>query len=95
MKPLEILRRYQDGTTLVDDCVLEQIMLLDQPVTTQIVVNQCLLTKIASHATLHKALQHLMDAGWIKKVKHPTDTDNRKRWLTYTAAGERRIKELS
>jgi DNA-binding MarR family transcriptional regulator len=95
MKPLEILHRYQGSISLIDECVLEQIVLLEDPVTTQTVINQCLALKIASPATAHKALTNLSEAGFIKVYRHPLDHDNRKRWITFTAAGERRIKDMA
>lgn len=94
MKPFDILRRYKGNISLIDDCVLEQIVLLGEPVTTQTVINQCLELKISSPATTHKALTNLYEAGWIKIYRHPLDQDNRKRWITFTASGERRIKEM-
>lgn len=95
MKPIEILRRYQQKISLVDDCVLEQVWLMDSPTTVQSVIVRCLATKIASPATLHKALSNLAEHGLIKTVRNKQDSDNRKRWLVITAAGQRRLKELS
>ena len=95
MKPLDILRRYQGRTSLIDDCVLEQIVLFDEPVTAQTVITKCLSLNIASPATLHKSLNNLAEAGWIKSVKHPTVMDNRKHWITHTPAGARRLKEIA
>lgn len=94
MKPLDILRRYQDGMSLVDDCVLEQVRLAGEFATIQQIVIACANQKIASPATVHKSLNILAEKGWIKSVRHPTDTDNRKHWIACTAAGERRIKDF-
>jgi hypothetical protein len=95
MKPLDILRRYQNGVSLVDDCVLEQVGLAGEFATIQQIIIACANKKIASPATVHKSLANLADRGWIRSAKHPTDTDNRKHWIACTAAGERRIKEFA
>jgi Fe2+ or Zn2+ uptake regulation protein len=95
MTPLEVLRRYQNNVSLIDDCVLQMVSMAGECATVQQIVITCAVEKIASPATVHKSLNNLVEYGWIKSVRNPKDTDNRKHWITCTAAGQRRIKEFS
>ena len=94
MTPLEILRRYQGTIRLVDDCVLEQLCLADEPITATSFIAHCVSMKIASQATIHKSLSNLTYLGLIRSVKNRADLDNRKRWIAPTMLGIKRIKEF-
>jgi len=93
MKPTEILRRYQGDISLIEDCVLEMVIGFGEPTTVQAAVNKCVAAKVASQATIHKAIHNLFSFGFLRTVKAKNDFDLRKRWIEPTPVGERRAKE--